>query len=203
MARRARFQPRTICARLPHGRYDIAFLSLQDDGSISIGLRDRTYIAPQLRARIGIWNAYNRIGIQYRIPSTPDALEPIQNPHFTFHPSIRFHLRADGEDPIFSAIADIKIAIMQQGIVPWLRLISAPLTTKLGSERPARADDIAFPILDLRCSVLIAVDFIDLNFVGYANEFSCREMVWQDVALRISCSFTYPQIPALWWFHSC
>ena len=53
----------------------IAWLSFQPKGSISCGLRDRTYISPRFRDRIGLWNAYNRVEIEYRVPSNPNTLE--------------------------------------------------------------------------------------------------------------------------------
>src|SRR5262245_59629907 len=48
-----------------------------------------------MRERIGLWNVYNRVGIQYVVPTNPAALEPVPNPHFTFHPAIKFHLKSD------------------------------------------------------------------------------------------------------------
>jgi hypothetical protein len=38
----------------------IAWLSFQPDGSISCGLRDRTYVSPRFQDRISLWNVYNR-----------------------------------------------------------------------------------------------------------------------------------------------
>jgi hypothetical protein len=34
-----------------------------------------------MRARIGTWNLYNRVGIEYVAPTDPAALEPVVNPH--------------------------------------------------------------------------------------------------------------------------
>ena len=66
------------------GEAGVAWISFQPDGSISFGLRDKTYISPQLKQRVPVWNVYNRIGIEYIVPSEPGALEPVQNPTSPF-----------------------------------------------------------------------------------------------------------------------
>jgi hypothetical protein len=43
----------------------VGYVSFQADGSISFGLKDKTYVSPDLGARIGLWNAYNQVTIEY------------------------------------------------------------------------------------------------------------------------------------------
>ena len=75
---------------------NVGYVSFQEDTSISFGLTDRTFIAPRHRERRRfVWNAYNRITVQYVIPNDPGALLPVQNPHFTYHPSSMFHLKSN------------------------------------------------------------------------------------------------------------
>src|SRR3972149_1021589 len=78
-------------------RIAIAWLSFQPDNSISFGLNDRTYISPRFRDRIFIWNAYNRICTIYEVPTDPEALEPVERPHFTYHPDVMFHLKSNND----------------------------------------------------------------------------------------------------------
>ncbi len=47
------------------------WMSLQDDGSVSIGISDRTFIAPEFQSRNFIWNLYNRRTVHYLDPHTP------------------------------------------------------------------------------------------------------------------------------------
>jgi hypothetical protein len=204
-AKAKRISVKQIIAEVGGQLRRIAWISFQDDGSISFGLLDRTYISPHMRDRIFVWNAYNRVKIEYRIPSDPSALEKVVNPHFTYHPkSALFHLRAYRDSAIFEAIADVPITLQQDGYMPWLRTISAPIT-KLKASGPRRdganTDDIVFTLPVGPSSVRIDLDFIPPELVGKYDDLSCRSFVWNDVGLRLTLSFTYPQTATLWWFH--
>src|SRR5262249_17570290 len=116
-----------ICCDTPERRVRIAWVSFQPDGSISFGLNDRTYISPKFRARHFVWNAYNRVRIHYEVPSDQSSLEAVQNPYFTFHPAVWFHLKADGprgDEALFEAIADVALVLQQKSEMPWLRSVS-------------------------------------------------------------------------------
>jgi hypothetical protein len=109
---------------------NVEYVSFQGDGSISFGLTDRTFIVPRHRERRFVWNAYNRITVQYVMPNNPNALLPVQNPHFTFHPDAMFHLKSNkdkkaDDEAIFEGIADVGIVLDQQEEMPWIRTISA------------------------------------------------------------------------------
>jgi len=85
-----------------------------------------------MRERIGLWNVNNRVEIQYVVPTNPAALKPVLNPHFTFHPAVKFHLKSDQDraskdEAIFEGIADVAIVLDQQEEMPWLRATSRPL----------------------------------------------------------------------------
>jgi hypothetical protein len=97
----------------------VGWVSFQPDGSISFGLRDRTFVLESGRARINLWNAYNRVQIQYVAPKVTEPLLPVENPHFTFHPPVHFQLKSNAQrtskdEQIFSGIADVQITLMQQ-----------------------------------------------------------------------------------------
>jgi hypothetical protein len=89
----------------------VAWLSLQSDGSISVGLTDRTFVSPTFQARNFVWNLYNRVELEYIVAHTPEALEPVPNPHLTFHPPIYFHLRANGQEELWAGIAEPRLML--------------------------------------------------------------------------------------------
>jgi hypothetical protein len=193
-------------------RVGIAWLSFQPDGSISCGLRDRTYIAPYLRERVSIWNAYNRIGIEYVVPTDPSTLLPVNNPHFTFHPPATFHLKSNDafsskDQDIFKGIADMNIVLDQQPEMPWLRLTSQPLTElpEAGAPRedgPSNSELIYHvPEIALGASAIVDIDFIRVQDVKADHDTSPWEFAWHGVGVRIRTGFGPPEIATLSWFH--
>jgi hypothetical protein len=190
----------------------VAWVSFQPDGSISCGLRDRTYIAPEMRARVNIWNLYNRVGIKYVIPNHPATLEPVVNPHFTFHPALKFHLKSDKDrafkdEAIFEGIAEVRLVLQQQKEMPWIRATSQPLSG-LPEAGPARSDGIAnddlvygVPLIVADASASVEIDFIRPANVRENREHSPWEFKWGEVGLRIKADFVAPQIATLSWFH--
>ena len=80
-----------------------------------------------------LWNAYNRVQIKYEIASDPSALDPVKNPHFTYHPAIMFHLKSNADsaqrdEAIFQGIADVGIVLNQDFEMPWIRAVSGRLS---------------------------------------------------------------------------
>jgi hypothetical protein len=190
----------------------VAWISFQPDGSISFGLRDRTFVLESARVRINLWNAYNRIQIQYVAPNETEPLLPVENPHFTFHPPIHFQLKSNDQrrsedEQIFSGIADVQITLMQQREMPWIRATSAPLADL--KQSAARADGIptenltiAVPAIFAAASAAIEVDFIRLEDVRPGLTGPTWEIAWHDFAIRISLKSVGPQMATLSWFHS-
>lgn len=198
-----------------HGDHQVGvgWVSFQPDGSISVGLKDRAYVSPKLRERQFLWNAYNRLTIEYVVPSDPKSLLPVQNPHFTFHPDVMFHLKSNvdrkrKDESIFEGIADVGIVLQQQGEMPWIRATSAPLD-ELSPSGPPRNDvsetaELAThaPIFMPRSSTRIEIDFIKPGDVVECRDESTWEFAWQKVGLRIKVGHVAPQIATLSWFHS-
>lgn len=199
-----------IAASIAGRKVRVGWLSFQPDGSVSFGLTDRTYIAPRLRQRIGIWNAYNRVKIHYELESDPSALDPVQNPHFTYHPPGIFHLKSNADaasegEAVFEGIARVAIAVDQDTFMPWARAISAPLTSlPTGGNRndgiPTEEFLVTIPMEN--ASLCMAVDFIREESKSLYENLSCWCVTWNDVTVRTTLSFTYPHIPTLSWFHS-
>lgn len=152
------------------------------------------------------FGVFNRAKMQYRVPSDSDTLEPIKNPHFTYHPPFSFRLKehkARNDDALFCGIADLDLTLRQQRKMPWLRAISAPLHT-LHSQRGYRdAATLEEWILEVP-SECLSIN-MDLNFLlankRYIDAPSRWHFAWSGVVLQASMSFTYPRAAELSWFH--
>jgi hypothetical protein len=189
----------------------VAWISFQPDGSISFGLRDRTFVLESARIRSNLWNAYNRVGIRYVAPNVTDPLLPVDNPHFTFHPPIQFHLKSNSQlksqdEEIFSGIADVGITLSQQNEMPWIRATSAPLGQL--KQSPSRADGIETEALTVQIpaifnepSVAVEIDFVRPADVRIGLSGPVWEIVWHDVGVRILVKGVVRQIATLAWFH--
>jgi hypothetical protein len=198
-----------LCCDTPVRRVRIGWVSFQPKGDISFGLFDKTYIAPQFKARIFVWNAYNRARIRYLIPSTPDALEAVKNPHFTYHAQRAwFHLKPsrkhDGE-ALFEAIADIPITLQQNGRMPWIRATSSPMCRlAAGGQRQGRIkpSDLVIRSSTDDLSIAVEVDFIrpDQCEEGASAAWEWS-YAWGEVGLRIRMLITHPRSATLGWFH--
>jgi hypothetical protein len=163
-------------------------------------------------ADIGIWNAYNRVGIQYVVPSDPSALEPVENPHFTFHPALTFHLKGQADsssraEDLFRGIADVGIVLQQQLDMPWMRATSRSLES-LPDAGPPRAGSITneelvytVPAIVPAASANIEIDFIRLEDVRPDRVAPPWEFAWHDVGLKVNAGFVAPQMATLSWFH--
>ena len=155
-----------LCCQTPSRRVRLGWVSFQPDGSISFGLNDKTYISPKFKARHFVWNAFNRARIHYEVASDPSTLEPVQNPHFTYHPEVWFHLKADGPgsgEALFEAIADVGLTLKQNLEMPWIRATSAPiadLPTSRHRSGNVPVNDLTIRIPTENLSVCMALDFV-------------------------------------------
>lgn len=181
----------------------IGWISLQPDGSISVGLNDKTFISPNFNAKNNLWNAYNRVTVEYLIQSDSNTLKPIRNPHLTFHPPIYFHLKANGNKALYEGIADLEIMLSQDNIVPWIRFISKPLPELSSAGTPRRPDRtkiLSVTTPDENCSIGLGVDFVNAGIAIPANDVALSEYIdWQGYQIRIHATVLKPQIATLAW----
>lgn len=184
----------------------VGWISLQPDGAISVGLNDRAFVSPTFRARNFVWNLYNRVTLEYLIPHSPDTLEPVPNPHLTFHPPIYFHLRANGKDELFAGIAEPRLMLHADETVPWLRFVSKPineLSRASAPRSPKKTTVETITVPDANCSFGLGVDFVRPEHVenrnlSWSNYFNCGEHRIHAFAEPLP-----PQIPTLSWYHQC
>ncbi|MBX9903357.1 MAG: hypothetical protein K2Y31_03300 [Burkholderiales bacterium] len=183
----------------------IGWVSFQPDGSISVGLHDKTFVSPNFNAKNNVWNAYNRVAVEYLIRSDPSTLRPIRNPHLTFHPPIYFHLKANGSRALYEGIADLQIMLSQDGIVPWIRFVFKPVSELSLAGIPRRPDRVRFLSVatpDVNYSVGLGVDFVRLGLAVPPNGSVLDELIdWRGYRVRIHAALLKPQAATLAWIH--
>lgn len=184
----------------------VGWISLQPDGAISVGLNDRAFVSPTFHARNFVWNYYNRVTLNYLVPHSPDALEPVPNPHLTFHPPIYFHLRANGKDELFAGIAEPRLMLQADEAVPWLRFVSQPINELSQASAPRSTDKTTVETItvpDANCSVGLGVDFVRPEHVEHPDFLWSRHFVCGEHRIHAFAELRPPQIPALNWYHQC
>jgi hypothetical protein len=146
------------------------------------------------------------------MPTNAAVLEPVVNPHFTFHPPLNFHLKSDKgraskDEAIFEGIAEVRTVLAQQEEMPWIRATSRPLAD-LPEPGASRNDGIASDdlVYDVPAIVAVASARVEIDFIRPANvqdnrEHSPWEFVWGEVGLRIKAGYVAPQIATLSWFY--
>ena len=184
----------------------IGWMSFQPDGAISVGLTDRIFISPKFRARNFVWNFYNRISLEYLVAHSPEALEPINNPHLTFHPPIYFHLRANSQEELFAGLAEPRLMLLQDYCVPWIRFISRPVREIGEAKQPRDSEKSSIAKILLpttECSIGLGVDFIRATQTESSELLFSRCVDWKEHRVHIFCEILPVQISTLSWYHQC
>jgi hypothetical protein len=198
-----------ILCQTPKRLLKIAWVSTSD-GGISFGLNDRTYIVPRFKSRtqIGIWNMYNRVALEFQAPSNPTGLQPVENPHFTFHPPARFHLK--GHDDHSHKDQDLWACDFYLGMVanpddtvpiPWIRATTAPLhQLNPAKSRTTPTDELTMTVASEDVSIRIAVDFVKLAAIPAVSPRDEWYFHGASAIVRVRVSTTSPTIANLAWF---
>lgn len=183
-----------------------AWLSLQPDGAISVGLKDRTFVADSFRAQHFVWNYDNRIRLAYRVPNAPGATEPVENPHLTFHPPIMFHFRPNGGPDQFEAIAEPRLVIGDGETLPWVRYVSKPVNDLTEAKPPRDATRTSVELVtpsQPSCSIGLGIDFVPLAQQPVEEKLLSRCYDWGEVRIHVFCEQLPAQDSTLAWFHEC
>lgn len=195
----------TISVNIDEDRRRLGWIAIQPDDSVSVGLNDRAFISPDFKAKIFLWNAYNRVSTKFLVPSIETKLKGIQNPHLTYHPPIMFHLGVTKGKKLFQGIADLQIQLEQDGSFEWIRFVSRPVSKlKQASNvrRPWQTESIEIPLNTTDCSVGLGVDFAKKGVVLpskgllYNRLIECRSF-----NLRVFAELLPPQKATLSWYH--
>lgn len=189
-----------------HGQrsYPIAWIGLQPDHSVSVGLSDRAFVSPHFQTRMDLFNIDNRVTVKYLVPQSTAALRSVQNPHLTFHPPITFHLRENRRVRVFEGIADVDMILEADGQMPWVRFVSRPIQQmpESGPSRPnSNIQVIAIPVSTADSSVGLSIDFVRLGTINAERGLVDHFEDWGNIRLHIFCEELAGQAPTLSWYH--
>ena len=140
-----------------------AWVSLLDDGSVSVGLLDSAFRIPTLASEVEVDGVVHKQTVDLRSAHGDEA---ISNPHFTFHPSAYYHLRANGEAELFSGILMVDLVVQSEGMLPWIRAISNPVANLKrfqGSPPGRQVEVVRLQLPSEDHSVSVEVDFVALG----------------------------------------
>jgi hypothetical protein len=201
----------SICGKSSTRLVKVAWLSMQPDGSISFGLTEKTFVSPTFIGRVDVFNLYNQVAIEFLIESNPDELRGVENPHFTFHPPMLFHLTdSGGRDKknvkeVFRGINDVEMTVAQYGFLPWIRATSPPMSKlkSFGMRNAGLSNHmLSVELQDEVSSIGIEVDFVHPDQAGGSNQVGVFSAKWYSVAIMCKLSVRPGQISTLGWFHS-
>ena len=138
----------------------IIWVSLQDEGSISIGMSDRTFAVPGFVSQMEIDGTVHQSHVNFEGKLKKKA---ITNPHFTFHPPMYVHLRANNEDELFAGILGVDFIVEAEGRMPWIRFVSSSIKelkpfTKARDDKDIEIVRLLVPSNDI--SLGIGIDFV-------------------------------------------
>jgi hypothetical protein len=185
----------------------VGWISKQPDGAISVGLSDRTFVTPEFRSRNFVWNVDNRQTLEYVVPNHRDTMNPVKNPHLTFHPPIYFHLRENKKVELWAGIADVAVMLTEGGRVPWIRFVSNPFVDLRPISPPRRPEITTTERLDLdsdACSVCLGIDFVRRDSEDPPEWVSRNNSSAEfGVDIEIECHAVPAQVSTLNWYHQC
>jgi hypothetical protein len=179
-----------------------AWVSLLDDGSVSVGLLDKDFRVPALASEVEVDGVVHRQTVDLRSAHGDEA---ISNPHFTFHPPAYYHLRANHKAKLFSGLLMVDLVVQSEGVLPWIRAVSNPVA-KLGrvqgSPHKPQVEVVRLQLPSEDLSVSVEVDFVAANARdGASPKDLFRELGGRTI--RVRAFHVEAQMATLWWNHSC
>ena len=178
-----------------------AWISLLDNGSVSVGLLDKSFRVPALASEIEVNGVLHKQVVDLRASHGEDA---ISNPHFTFHPLAYYHLRANGKAELFSGLLMVDVVVQSEGVLPWIRAVSNPVANLKRLEKSPHGRKVEFIRLQMPSeekSVALEVDFVAS---GARNEASPKDLLFEGGGrlLRVRAFHVESQKATLWWNHA-
>ncbi len=177
----------------------LAWVSVLDDGSVSVGLSDRYFRVPTLSSSIEVDGVAHHHTVDLASLHSADA---VLNPHFTFHPSARYHLRADDRPELFSGLLMVDLVVASEGRLPWVRAVSGAVSSLKQYEPPPgrTLEYVRLPLPTEECSVELAFDFVDSS-VGPSGKSLLVDCGAR--RLEVTARHIETQMATLWWNHEC
>lgn len=157
-------------------RKKFAFLSFLKDSSISVGFTEK-FLASQFTTTSDpdhIFFASEELVTNRKINSNRIFKEEaITNPHITFHPPNKVHIRNNHNEIIYGGIyvLDIEKEVEDRGSFQWIQAVSDPVhSLDPFNNKPSRKIKI-LPLIvpSENCSVRLFIDFVKSTFVPNQN----------------------------------
>lgn len=169
----------TVVGVTQDGSRSVAWISVADSGDVSAGLKDKEVVM----ASPGGERAGSR------------------NPHFTFHPPMYHHLRTNREPELLAGLMDVGLILAEQGVVPWIRLVSRPYgTLKPFGETREKNAVLRFAAPTDESSLLIELDFVRAVPADIERQYMYTQVA-EELALRVavqSCPPSPASMTLLW-----
>jgi hypothetical protein len=169
-----------VVAVTPDARRSVAWVSVADTGDVSAELTDRNIV----------------------IADPGGERDGSRNPHFTFHPPIYHHLRANGEPEVLAGLMEVGIMLHEMNVVPWIRLVSRPyehLTTTQDNRKGTGV--LGFEITNLQLSAQVELDFVRGGSQLTQEPGFMYRQVTPEISLRLgvqSCPPSPTSLTLLW-----
>jgi len=163
-----------VVAVTPDARHSVAWVSVADTGDVSAGLTDRNVVIAQ----------------------PGGERDGSRNPHFTFHPPIYHHLRADGEPEVLAGLMEVGIMLHEMSVVPWIRLVTRPYEQLVTSQNIRKGTDVfCFEITNPQLSAQVELDFVRGDTQFTQEQGFMYKQVTPEMTLRLSVQ-SCPPSPA-------
>ncbi len=127
--------PREIRVLAEHAsvKRSLAWVTVLDGGALSVGLSDRYFRARALSSSVEVDGVVNDQAVDLAALHGDEA---VLSPHFTFHPSAYYHLRADNMPELFSGLLMVDLVVASDGRLPWVRAVSSAVSSLKRYEPP-------------------------------------------------------------------
>ncbi len=180
----------------------IIWISLQDDGSISIGMSDRTFVVPGFTSEIEIDGTLHQSHVNFEGKLKK---EEVTNPHFTFHPPMYVHLRANKGSELFAGVLGVDFIVEAEGRMPWIRFVSSPIKelkpfVQVRDDKDIEIVRLLVPSNDI--SLGIGIDFVSKPTSSAENQPNYEYFInWHGRTLHVFARVLPAQKSTVQWNH--
>lgn len=196
-------QIRRYLAEVENSLYSLAWISLQDDGSVSLGLSDRFFTTIPIDGKNFLFNYYNRVTTEFILFDDKSPKSTLKSPHITFHPSIYFHLTDDTKKERWAGIADVDLILLQEPVFSWIRLVTRPIN-QLPRFTPRKNNlkdlHITTKLSNGDISLGLGVDIVSKN-LNFSDEHLIDQFEWRSRKFIVFTKLLPKQKPTIAWYH--
>src|SRR5262249_3328922 len=173
---------------------NLLWISLQDDGSVSVGLLGQTLVFDAFTSERELEDGARQFR-QTDLRST-HSMAAMRDPHFTLHPGGYFHLRSRNHPPL---VAGLVWTIPEPSAItsPWIRFISDPVKDLSSPQplQPTRKTTIQTLLVESdECSIAVNFDFVDERAaqLPLVKDRKANVIRWHNVSVMV---YAYPIAP--------